>query len=130
MRIMSRLIAATVPAALLAAARVPALCRDSAGTLWVGTGATLDRYDPGSDTYVHYDHDSDSTFFAGGLIRRLCADRTGALWIAPGSGGAICYDPRTGSHSIVGRAGEGRRRPKVAPWRLRPEAILRGIASS
>lgn len=65
------------------------------GTLWIGTGRSLDRYDPETEQFRHYRHDaSDSTSISNHNINVLKHDREGILWVGTFDG-LNRYDPET-----------------------------------
>ncbi|PEN08773.1 hypothetical protein CRI93_03175 [Longimonas halophila] len=52
------------------------------GTMWIGTGRSLDRYDPDTGRFRHYRHDAtDSNSLSSHNINVLRYDRAGTLWI-------------------------------------------------
>ncbi len=67
---------------------VRAVCQDSAGTLWVGTDAGLNRFRPSSGDFVRYTHrPADPASLSDNTVLALTTGRTGELWIGTGAGG-------------------------------------------
>src|ERR1700677_3564887 len=76
----------------LACDTINALFVDRAGVLWVGTSEGLDRYDRGTDSFVHYRHRTDDpNSLPGYAVRSLSEDASGRLWVAT-SGGLSRFD--------------------------------------
>lgn len=71
---------------------ITALFKDRSGALWVGCDQTLDRFDPATEVFTHYQ--VESAGFAGTVVH-ISQDRSGMLWLATGSG-LHRLDPRTG----------------------------------
>jgi signal transduction histidine kinase/ligand-binding sensor domain-containing protein len=69
---------------------------DRSGILWVGSsGDGLDRYDPASGEWRHYEHDSDDpSSLADDFVESLHEDAAGTLWIGT-RGGLDRFDPQT-----------------------------------
>jgi signal transduction histidine kinase/ligand-binding sensor domain-containing protein len=66
--------------ASLSPGSIRAIYQDRTGMLWIGTSAgMLDRFDPASDTFTHYD-----VFFGG--IWKVFEDRDDALWVGTSNG--------------------------------------------
>ncbi len=60
---------------------------DHSGTLWVGTDGGLNKYDPGTGTWIRYLHkDSDSSSISNNSVMSLHEDGAGVLWIGTMSG--------------------------------------------
>lgn len=60
---------------------------DPDGTLWIGTGKSLDRYDPATERFRHYRHrPADAESISNHNINVLDYDRSGALWIGTADG--------------------------------------------
>jgi signal transduction histidine kinase/ligand-binding sensor domain-containing protein len=75
--------------------QVFALYGDRVGRLWIGTENGLDRFDPATASFVHFQHGPDPSSLAPGPIRAIHQDRTGILWIGSGGGGLDRFDPGT-----------------------------------
>jgi ligand-binding sensor domain-containing protein/signal transduction histidine kinase len=71
---------------------VSALFKDRSGMLWIGTNRFLDRLDPTTETFTHYQVEPDDP---AGTIVHISQDRAGMLWLATGTG-VDRFDPRTG----------------------------------
>ncbi len=73
------------------------LFEDKNGILWIGFyGQGLDRYDPATKTFVHYDHDPDDpNSIANDFVTGVLRDHLGNLWIAT-YGGLDLMDEQTG----------------------------------
>ncbi len=71
---------------------------DRAGTLWVGTeGGGLERWNPGTSTFDHYQRrEDDATSLLGSSVRTLRQGVDGRLWIGTWDGGLSRLDPATG----------------------------------
>jgi signal transduction histidine kinase/ligand-binding sensor domain-containing protein len=69
------------------------ILRDRAGTLWLGTQAGLDRFDPATGTFTHFQEQN-------GLVSNtavcMLEDQQGNLWISTG-GGISRFNPQTAS---------------------------------
>ncbi len=73
--------------ASLGADQVWALRFDSSGTLWVGTAAGLDRFDPAAGQFIHYQNDPKQlATLSGGEVFSLFEDREGNLWVGTNAG--------------------------------------------
>ncbi len=72
---------------------------DAAGRLWVGTdGGGLSRYEPATDSFVHYRHDPDDpSSISGDRVRVIYQDRQGVLWIGTDGNGLNRFNPEDGS---------------------------------
>jgi ligand-binding sensor domain-containing protein len=70
---------------------------DDNGILWIGFyGEGLDRYDPATKTFIHYDHNPDDpNSLANDFVTGIHRDRLGNLWIAT-YGGLDRLDEQTG----------------------------------
>ena len=69
---------------------IMALFKDRSGMLWVSTNRFLDRLDPTTEKFTHYQVDADDP---AGIVVHISQDRTGMLWLASGTG------PPTGPHA-------------------------------
>jgi signal transduction histidine kinase/ligand-binding sensor domain-containing protein len=68
---------------------------DHNGTLWVGTGNGLDRFDSEADRVATYKLEPQSSV----LILELIEDRDGKMWIGTESSGLRHFDPATGQQT-------------------------------
>ena len=71
---------------------IMALFKDRSGMLWVSTNRFLDRLDPTTEKFTHYQVDADDP---AGIVVHISQDRTGMLWLASGTG-LHRLDPTTG----------------------------------
>ncbi|MCP4543236.1 MAG: GAF domain-containing protein [Chloroflexi bacterium] len=76
---------------------VRSIYEDQFGTLWVGTdGGGLDRFDRGSERFVHYQNDpADFGSLSHNSVRAIYEDQSGMLWIGTGGGGLDRFDRET-----------------------------------
>lgn len=79
----------------LSCAYVRSLFVDHGGTLWVGCERFLDRYEPATETFVHYRIDTGTSDQQGTPIERISEDRAGVLWLAT-ERGLYKFDPAIG----------------------------------
>jgi signal transduction histidine kinase/ligand-binding sensor domain-containing protein/DNA-binding response OmpR family regulator len=70
---------------------VNGLLIDKSGTLWVGSGWTLEKFNPDNGTFIHY---MDTLNYPG--IISIYEDKAGTLWVATSIGIAI-FDRSSGS---------------------------------
>lgn len=78
------------------------LFEDSNNDLWIGTLGGLDRYDPATDSFVHFRPDPDDpTSLPGLAVRAIYEDSAGRLWVG-GSGGLSRMDRETGTFITMG----------------------------
>lgn len=70
---------------------VLALHEDEQGVLWLGTGGGLNRFDPATETFIHY-HRSDG--LPNEVINGILEDNQGRLWLNTNQG-ISRFDPRT-----------------------------------
>jgi two-component system sensor histidine kinase ChiS len=76
---------------------VTAILQDQDGLIWIGTEASLDCLDPGTNQITHYYHNPlDPTSLGGDAVSDIEQDRLGNLWIAIRSGGLSLFHPDTG----------------------------------
>ncbi len=77
------------------------LFTDDSGFVWIGTnGGGLYRFDPGTDEYINYLHDSsDNHSISGNSIQSIGQDRDGKLWIGTFKNGLNRFDAETGRFS-------------------------------
>ncbi len=74
---------------------ISSLFKDHSGALWIGCDQSLDRFDPATETFTHYNADSENPGGLSGTVVHISQDRAGMLWLATGSG-LHRMDPRTG----------------------------------
>jgi len=74
---------------------VNAIVEDSKGYLWIGTwGGGLDRYDRGTNSFVHFRHDpGNPTSLSSDLVLCLLRDSRGAIWVGTDDAGLNRMDP-------------------------------------
>jgi signal transduction histidine kinase/ligand-binding sensor domain-containing protein len=70
------------------------LFRDRSGVIWVGGDQVLDRFDPVTDTFVHYLVDNGANGIRPTILH-ISQDRQGVLWLSSGSG-LYSVDPGSG----------------------------------
>jgi ligand-binding sensor domain-containing protein/signal transduction histidine kinase len=77
---------------------VRVICEDPSGMLWIGTtGGGLDRFDPGTGQFTHYQYDpQDSDSLSSNYVASISAEQSGELWIGTQGGGLNKFDPKTG----------------------------------
>ena len=71
---------------------ISALFKDRSGMLWIGSNRFLDRLDPTTEVFTHYQVEPDDP---AGTIIHISQDRAGMLWLATGTG-LDRFDPKTG----------------------------------
>ncbi|HLO31765.1 MAG TPA: PAS domain S-box protein [Anaerolineales bacterium] len=73
-----------------------AITQDKDGYLWIGTwGGGLNRFDPATETFVHYLHNSNEpNSLSSDTVTSIKQDSTGALWVGT-IGGLNRYNPLT-----------------------------------
>jgi len=71
--------------------QVSKVYEDRDGTLWVGTQSGLNRYDPVTETFIHY--------LSGIYILDLYEDEAGRFWVGTSGGRLYCLDRASGDHS-------------------------------
>jgi ligand-binding sensor domain-containing protein/signal transduction histidine kinase len=74
---------------------IRSLLVDHGGTLWVGCDRFLDRFEPATETFVHYRISTQASDKLSTPIDRISEDRAGLLWLATGKG-LYKFDPSTG----------------------------------
>jgi signal transduction histidine kinase/ligand-binding sensor domain-containing protein/DNA-binding response OmpR family regulator len=63
------------------------LYEDRAGVLWIGSYLGLERFDPKSETFIHYNpNPPDSGDNRTNQIWAICEDKYGMLWVGSGNG--------------------------------------------
>jgi ligand-binding sensor domain-containing protein/signal transduction histidine kinase len=70
---------------------------DSSGIIWIGTlSSGLDRYDPSTNSFMHFRHDAKKIYsLANDSVRALLEDHKGNLWVGT-LGGLDLLDKETG----------------------------------
>ncbi len=77
--------------------RVYSVYGDRSGTIWVGTRGGLDKFDPGTESFVHYRHDpKNPNSISDNWVWPILEDRYGNLWIGTGRGGLNHFNRKTG----------------------------------
>ncbi|MBN3520977.1 response regulator [Algoriphagus lutimaris] len=68
--------------------RLECLYAGKGGIIWIGSSFEgLDRLDPATETFTHYEHDSsDTTSLRDNRVNALLEDRSGTLWIGTAKG--------------------------------------------
>ncbi len=67
------------------------------GALWIATPAGLDRFDPTTETFVHYRHDpEDPQSLSSARILWIYEDESGTVWFGTNGDGLQRLDPATG----------------------------------
>ena len=79
----------------LAGAYIYSLYKDRSGMLWIGCNRTLDRFDPRTETFTHYQIETDELANLGSTVVHISQDRSGLLWLATATG-LHQLDPNTG----------------------------------
>jgi len=75
---------------------VRALLEDHDGTLWIGTSNGLNKFNPNTQTFTHYQHDpDDENSLSENRVTVLIEDAAGNLWIGTRSAGLARWDPST-----------------------------------
>ncbi|MFT4925334.1 MAG: ligand-binding sensor domain-containing protein/signal transduction histidine kinase [Phenylobacterium sp.] len=61
---------------------------DSSGTLWIGTnGSGIDKYDPQSESFIHYQHQpGNPNSLSHNTVRAIFSDANGTLWVGTDGG--------------------------------------------
>jgi signal transduction histidine kinase/ligand-binding sensor domain-containing protein len=80
----------------LAGAYIYSLYKDRSGMLWIGCNRTLDRFDPRTETFTHYQIETDDLANLGSTVVHISQDRSGLLWLATATG-LHRLDPTTGT---------------------------------
>src|SRR6185369_750042 len=76
------------------------LLADTSGIMWIGFyGQGLDKFDPESNTFTHYNHHAeDGQSLANDTIAAILIDHLGNFWIGTYTGLDL-FDPKTGTFS-------------------------------
>jgi ligand-binding sensor domain-containing protein/signal transduction histidine kinase len=75
---------------------ISSLFSDRSGRLWVGCDYAIDRYDPVTETFIHYPLGAPVSSGTPGAVRHISQDRAGLLWLSTGNG-LYRLDPATGA---------------------------------
>ena len=68
---------------------------DQTGIMWLGTKDGLDKFDPKTETFIHYEHNPDNpNSITSGELLSLFLDPNGTLWIGT-QNGLNSFDPET-----------------------------------
>jgi ligand-binding sensor domain-containing protein/signal transduction histidine kinase len=70
------------------------LFKERSGTLWMGCESGLDRLDPSTETFIHYQIASDTVAHLSDAVRHIYEEPSGMLWLSTGRGLAR-LDPRS-----------------------------------
>ena len=70
------------------------LFKDREGQLWVGSDETLDRFDPQTETFVHFHLHRPLSEEGDATVIHISQDGQGQIWLATGSG-LYALDPNT-----------------------------------
>ena len=69
---------------------------DHSGTLWIGTNSGLNRFDPFSRQWSHYQHDPEDPFsLSSNFIGDVYGDSEGFIWVGTFENGLNRFDPQT-----------------------------------
>jgi len=71
------------------------LFKDRAGTIWVGTDQSLDRFDPLTEKFSHYHFDVPDSSGLPTTVNQISQDSSGMLWLSTRKG-LFRLDPVTG----------------------------------
>jgi ligand-binding sensor domain-containing protein/two-component sensor histidine kinase len=74
---------------------VYSLFKDHSGNLWVGTDQFLDRFDPETESFTHYNLDKPGTNGLSSIVTQINEDSRGKLWLSTRNG-LFRLDPNTG----------------------------------
>jgi len=74
---------------------IHSLFKDRSGTLWVGCDHFLDRFDSVTETFTHYQIETEAPGEVASAVIQISQDRTGVLWLATGKG-LFGLNPDTG----------------------------------
>src|SRR6516164_2367191 len=74
---------------------IHSLFKDRSGTLWVGCDHSLDRFDSVTETFTHYQIETEAPGEVASAVIQISQDRTGVLWLATGKG-LFGLNPDTG----------------------------------
>ena len=67
---------------------------DQHGSIWVGTTAGLDKFNPASNTFSHFKHNTkDINSPADNFINTIASDKSGNLWLGFAGGGMDKFNP-------------------------------------
>ncbi len=75
---------------------VHALFKDRSGMLWIGCNQLVDRFDPRTETFVHYRVEPDGADNQNMSVLHISQDHEGLLWLATNAG-LHSLDPATGA---------------------------------
>lgn len=70
----------------LCGAYIRTLFEDREGRLWLGCERMLDRYEPATETFTHYQFEASASSDLGATPRHINEGRDGMLWVATGHG--------------------------------------------
>ncbi len=70
--------------------------RDPSGALWIGTDEGLDRFDPETRRFTHYQKiPGDPHSLSNNVVRAIYSDSSGTLWVGTFDGGLNRFDSET-----------------------------------
>jgi signal transduction histidine kinase/ligand-binding sensor domain-containing protein len=74
---------------------VHSLFKDRSGNLWVGTDEFLDRFDPATESFTHYNLNKSAGKGLSRIVNHISEDSNGRLWLSTVSG-LFSLDPNRG----------------------------------
>ena len=73
---------------------------DRTGTIWIGTKEGLERFEPATETFVHYRHDPRNPYsLSDNWVWPIFEDQSGTMWVGTFGGGLNRFDRATGRFS-------------------------------
>src|SRR5712692_262156 len=74
---------------------INSLFKDRSGAVWIGCDQLLDRFDPTTETFVHYRLEAENRNSLPFAVMHISQDSAGILWLATGNG-LYSLDPASG----------------------------------